>query len=272
MKNDCGCSGNTLIFACCFRRILMESITVGILSALWLGILTSISPCPLASNIAAISFIGKQAGSVKKSLLTGMLYSIGRAVTYLVLGVLITYGMFSVPGLSNFLQNYMNKLLGPLLIIIGVFLLEMIEVNLTGFGVSSQSADKIDKGSLWGAFLIGIIFALSFCPISAALFFLSLIPLALKFNSPVLLPFLYGAGTALPVLIFGFILCFSAQYVGKVYNRLTALEFWAKKVTGGVFIAVGIYYCIHYIIFFLDNCIVHKRPVMREISLLSFEG
>ena len=149
-------------------------------TALWFGILTSISPCPLATNIAAISFISKRMGSTHHIVGAGLAYTVGRMVAYLVVGVIIIAGLMSVPAVANFLQKYLNLLLGPILIIVGMFLLELITVNLKGRGITSGVESRAEKGGIFGAGILGFIFGLSFCPISAALFFGSLIPLAIS--------------------------------------------------------------------------------------------
>lgn len=225
----------------------MDALLLGVASALWLGILTSISPCPLATNIAAISFIGRRVGSTRHVLLSGLIYALGRMVTYLALGILLVASILSVPEVSNFLQKYMNKLLGPILILVGMFLLELIQVNFSGPGISKKMQQRVEKSGVWGAGVLGIVFALSFCPLSAALFFGSLIPLSLKHGSSVFLPSLYGIGTALPVLLFAILLTVGTQYVAMAFNKLTKIEWWAQRITGGVFVMVGIYYCLAYI-------------------------
>ncbi|MCD4783561.1 MAG: aromatic aminobenezylarsenical efflux permease ArsG family transporter [Candidatus Eremiobacteraeota bacterium] len=223
------------------------SIFWSITTAIWLGILTSISPCPLASNIVAVSFIGKKVDDSRYVLLSGLLYSLGRAVTYMLLAVLLISGIFSIPSVSIFLQKYMNEILGPLLILVGMFLLELIQLNFNSPGISEHIQEKAKKSGLWGAGLLGVVFALSFCPVSAAIFFGSLIPLSIKSGSKFLLPSLYGIGTALPVILFSFLISFGAKSIGKVYNKLTVVEKWARYITGTVFILIGIFYCLRYI-------------------------
>jgi cytochrome c biogenesis protein CcdA len=216
-------------------------------SAFWLGILTSISPCPLAMNITAISYIGRRVDSPGRVLTAGIIYTAGRTLTYVVLGSLLVASLLSAPRLSHYLQKYMNLAMGPLLIIIGMVLLELISLTRRGGGVSEKMQERVDRFGIRGALLLGIIFALSFCPVSAALFFGSLIALAVKHESGLLLPAVYGIGTGLPVLIFAFIIAFGANRIGAAYNRLASFEFWARRVTGIVFIAAGIYYSITYI-------------------------
>ena len=210
--------------------------------AVWFGILTSISPCPLATNITAISFIGRRVERASHVLLAGVLYTAGRMVTYIVLGILLVSSTQLMPPLANFLQKYMVYLLGPALIIIGILLLDIFRINLLGNGVMWNGLqNRIEKSGIWGALLMGIVFALSFCPVSAALFFGSLFSLAIKHQSMVVLPSVYGIGTAIPVLAFAFILAFSANIIGRVFNALTVFEKWARSATGIVFILAGLY-------------------------------
>jgi cytochrome c-type biogenesis protein len=226
-------------------------------SAFWLGLLTSISPCPLATNIAAISFLGRSVGNTRRVLLSGLLYTLGRTIVYVGLGVLILMVLqaasasgdpnSAASGVSRFLQKYMNVILGPVLILVGMMLLGMLDftgsLNLGGQGLQ----DRVAKGGAFWALPLGILFALSFCPVSASLFFGGLIGLSSQHSSPVLLPTLFGIGTAVPVLIFAFIIAFASQYVGKTFNALTKFERWFRVVTGVVFIAAGLYYALTHI-------------------------
>jgi len=225
----------------------MEGLWVAAASALWLGILTSISPCPLASNIAAISFIGKRVGSGRMVVLSGLSYTLGRTLTYLAIAVGAVAGLLSIPAVADFLQTYIGKLLGPVLVLVGMFLLDLLRLPMTGTLGGQWAQRNAGRGGVLGAGLLGIVFALSFCPISAALFFMSLIPLALKEESPVLLPSLFGVGTALPVVVFAVLVGLGAHWVGRAFNRLTQFERWARRVTGVVFIAAGVYYSLVYI-------------------------
>ena len=215
--------------------------------ALWLGILTAVSPCPLATNIAAISLIGHHVGRKDHVLLAGLLYTVGRTLAYVALGVLITGGLTASADVSRFLQKYMNEALGPILIVLGLVLLGWLgsglSMNLAGEGVQRRAKAH---GLRW-ALPIGALFALSFCPVSAGLFFAGLIPLTLKQGSPLALPGVFGVGTALPVIAFAFILAFASQSVGKAFDRLSHIEKWVRVVTGAVFILAGLYYCLTFI-------------------------
>ncbi|MCX5668684.1 MAG: aromatic aminobenezylarsenical efflux permease ArsG family transporter [Candidatus Omnitrophica bacterium] len=173
----------------------MTEIFLGFASALWLGILTSISPCPLASNVAAISFLSKKITHPVLVFISGLAYTLGRMVSYAVLGWIIISSLLSVPQVAQFLQKCMGKALGPFLIITGLILLEVITIRLPGLSLSQKHHNKLAESGAPGAFLLGFIFALAFCPISAALYFGSLIPLAINSKSGIVLPFIYGIGT-----------------------------------------------------------------------------
>jgi len=216
-------------------------------TAIWLGILTSVSPCPLATNIAAVSFISRRITQRNTVFLAGILYTLGRSLTYIVLGVLIVKTLVDVPILSDFLQRYINKILGIVLILIGMVLLDLLRIPLSLPSVSENIVKKlVDKGAL-GSLSLGILFALAFCPVSAALFFGGLIPIAVKAQSGFGLPLIYGIGTGLPVLLFAFVVTTGTSYINNLYHRITRIEFYTKKATGIIFILVGIYYVLAYI-------------------------
>ncbi len=216
-------------------------------TAIWLGILTSISPCPLATNIAAVSFISRRITQRNTVFLSGILYTLGRSLTYIVLGVLIVKTLVEVPILSDFLQRYVNKILGILLILVGMVLLDLLRIPLPIPSVSENVTKKLAEKGTFGSLSLGILFALAFCPVSAALFFGGLIPLALKAQSGIGLLLIYGIGTGLPVLLFAFLVAAGTGYINNLYYRITRIEFYTKKVTGIIFILVGIYYTLAYI-------------------------
>jgi cytochrome c-type biogenesis protein len=220
---------------------LNQGLLLAAATALWLGVLTSISPCPLATNIAAISFIVRGMSSPRRVLATGVLYTLGRTLTYLILGALLVASLLSIPEVAMFLQTYMNKALGPLLLIVGLILLDVIPLRFSTSCGGARVQKWAQSAGVWGSLPLGMIFALAFCPVSAALFFGSLIPLAVSTRSHIALPSLFGIGTGLPVFVFAVVIALSAQAVSRAYKKLTQVEKWARRVTGVVFIAVGIY-------------------------------
>ena len=236
-------------------------------AALYLGILTSISPCPLATNIAAISYVGRKVGDSRSVMAAGLLYTLGRCLLYIALAALLATTAMSIPAVSVFLQKYMHLTLGPVFLLLGLFLVGLITTNLGGAGMTAGMQKSIDTMGVWGALLLGILFAVSFCPTSAAWFFglIALImgseagaitalmakigislPVATLPGGTIVLPFIYGIGTALPVLLVAFLLAYSAKSIGKTYNMLAKVEWWARQITGWVFILAGVYFCLKY--------------------------
>lgn len=211
------------------------------LTALWLGILTSISPCPLATNIAAVAYVGRRVGRTSAVLASGVLYTAGRALTYTVLGAAAVWSLMSMVGVSSFLQGAFHRALGPLLIVVGLMLLEVVTVRMGGGAPGERVRERVDGWGIWGALLLGIVFAASFCPVSAGLFFGSLIPMAADHGSPVLLPLLFGIGTALPVAAFALLLAAGAGWLSKALGHVQVFERWARRATAVVFIGVGVY-------------------------------
>jgi len=225
----------------------MEPTTLPMISALWFGILTSISPCPLATNIAATTFIGKQIQTRYGTLVAGAAYTGGRALAYILICFIIVAGLFSIPGVSMFLQQYMNKILGPVLIVVGILIADIIPLRLPARGGGNSAfVHRLRHGGAIGAIFLGFLFALAFCPVSAALFFGSVIPLALKFESSLWLPLWYGIGTALPVIGFALLLAYGTRAAAGFVRGLTAMERYLRRLTAAVFIGIGIYFTVTY--------------------------
>ena len=239
-----------------------------LLAALYLGLLTSISPCPLATNIAAISYVARKVGNTRQVVNAGLLYTLGRCLLYLALAVLLTTTALSIPVVSIFLQKYMHLVLGPIFLLLGMFLVGLITISSGGTMMSQRMQKRVDAMGIWGALLLGVFFALSFCPTSAAWFFglVALImgseagaitgvlekvgialPQASLAGGSFLLPLVYGVGTGVPVLVVAFLLAYSANSVGKTYNVLSKVEWWARMVTGWLFTLVGIWFSLTYV-------------------------
>lgn len=226
----------------------MIQIMLPFISALWFGILTSISPCPFATNIAAVSFLSKKISHPKRVLQLSIAYIAGRMFTYTVLGVVIIASLASIPATANFLQKYINKILGPILLIVGLFLLDIIKMNMPRFSVSQDKQTALAESGAKGSFLLGVVFALSFCPIAAALFFGSLIPLALKSTYGIILPFFYGIGTGIPVVVFALGIAMGVTSFSKWFHKTTTFELYTRKITGIVFMLTGVYFIWQYIV------------------------
>ena len=221
---------------------LIDNYNIPILTAFLLGVLTSISPCPLTTNITAIAYISRKIKTPKHTLLSGLFYTLGRGVSYTILASLIYFG-FSVFNIANIFQGWGDKVLGPILIIIGLVMFGVIKINL---GKGREKAEKIkswlsQKGYI-GSFLLGVLFALAFCPYSGVIFFGVFISLVLKSTEGLLLPPIFALGTGIPVILFAFIIAFSMQKLGKVFHTMQKIEKIMRYSVATIFTLVGIYY------------------------------
>lgn len=224
----------------------MESMSMSgfpLIAAFFIGLMTALSPCPLATNITAIAYISKRIGNGKRTLATGIVYTLGRMVTYVLLTSLIVYVGINIQAISLFLQKYGELILGPLLIFIGFVMLNIIRLPSLRSGERiNKIKEKLSNQGYLGAFLLGALFALAFCPFSAVLFFGMLIPLSLKFSDGILIPSVFAFATGLPVIVFSFILTFSISKLGMVMNKVQVFEKYMRYVIALVFVFVGLYY------------------------------
>jgi len=217
------------------------------LTALILGLMTSISPCPLATNITAIAFIGKDINNKRKVFANGLIYTVGRAVSYTGLGLIFYFGASQFK-ISGFVQQWGEKLLGPLLIILGLLMLDVVKIKFPGFGKLKEKMEQKSQSGFWGVLLLGIVFALAFCPYSGVLYFGMLIPITITSASGLYLPLIFALGTGLPVIIFAWFIAFTVGGVGGVYNKVKIFEIWFRRFVSVIFIGVGVYYSIIYFI------------------------
>lgn len=225
-------------------QTLLDNSSIPAVTAFLLGLLTALSPCPLATNIAAIGFISKDIGSRHKIFRNGLLYTLGRIVSYTLLGSLLIYMLQEGSGMFG-IQNTIGKIgewfLAPLLLLIGLFLLVGDKLNLPQFGFSGNAEGLARRGG-WGAFLIGVLFALAFCPTSGVFFFGMLIPMASTTAEGHLLPAVFAIATAIPVLIVAWILAFSAASIGTFYGKIQVIQKVLYRIVGILFILISIYY------------------------------
>jgi cytochrome c-type biogenesis protein len=224
-----------------FLRNILENSQYSFITALVLGLMTAISPCPLATNISAIGFISRDIENRKRVFINGLVYTLGRAISYTALAVILFFGA-SKMNISLLFQGWGEKLLGPLLIVIGLFMLDVLKIN---FPALSKLTDKIGekgKGRYWSTLLLGMVFALAFCPYSGVLYFAMLIPMTISSASGLYLPVIFAIATGLPVILFAWLLAYAVGNVGKLYNHIKTFELWFRRVVAMLFILVGIYY------------------------------
>ncbi|NLO49765.1 MAG: sulfite exporter TauE/SafE family protein [Bacteroidales bacterium] len=220
---------------------LLETSQFPILTAFILGLMTAISPCPLATNITAIGYISKDIESRRKVFADGLIYTLGRAISYTAIGLLFFFGA-SRFALEGFFQTWGEKLLGPLLIIIGLFMLGVLKLKIPGLGSLSEKMERKSNSGFWGVLLLGVVFALAFCPYSGVLYFGMLIPMTISSASGLYLPLVFAIATGIPVIIFAWLLAFSLGSIGNVYNKLKTFELWFRRAVAALFIVVGAYY------------------------------
>ena len=217
-----------------------ESSQIPLLSAFLLGLMTAISPCPLATNITAIGFIGKDIENQRKVFINGLVYTIGRVISYTAIGAIFFFSASQFE-LSGALQEWGEKLLGPLLIVIGLFMLGVIKLTIPGLGFLTEKMEKKSKSGFWGVLLLGIVFALAFCPYSGVLYFGMLIPMTVSSSSGLLLPVAFAIATGIPVIIFAWLIAFSMGSIGNLYKNIKVFEIWFRRVVAMLFIVVGAY-------------------------------
>jgi cytochrome c-type biogenesis protein len=224
-----------------YLQHLLDSGTAPFWTAIILGLMTAISPCPLATNITAIAFISKDIENKSRFFLNGVLYTLGRAVCYTSLGVILFFGA-SKFHVANIIQTYGERFLGPLLVVIGVLMLGVIKLKFPGFsGLTDRFAAHM-KANGWSAFMLGILFALAFCPYSGVLYFGMLIPMSIASSTGLYLPFIYAVATGLPVIVIAWILAFSVSGIGRLYHQMKSIEKWFRVIAAITFILTGFYY------------------------------
>lgn len=222
----------------------MSDLVLAALGATWLGILSSVSPCPLAVNVAAISYLlrgGRTGGAFAES---AAFYILGRSLVMALVGFLVVRGVFAVPELAFILQKSMNRFLGPLFVVVGVFVLDLVPVHFPWTRKLSKVRFGADKG---GSFVMGLVFGLAPCPVTAALFFGALVPMAVDHASPVLLPLLFGTGTALPVALAAGLAFFGVSVLAKALLSFATLDRWLTLANGMIFVGLGLFYIFTFI-------------------------
>jgi cytochrome c-type biogenesis protein len=224
-----------------FLTNLLDSSSMPWLTALLLGLMTAISPCPLATNITAIGFISKDLEDRNRVFFNGLFYTLGRAITYTLIPLIIFFGADQFR-FSGFFQRYGENIIGPLLLLIGIFMFDIIRIKFPGLGMLSERMEKRKSWRYIDAFLLGIVFALAFCPYSGVLYFGMLVPLTFSSASGLYLPLIFAIATGIPVIIIACVLAYTVSGIGGVYNKIKSFEIWFRRVIAVVFIIVGLYY------------------------------
>ena len=203
--------------------------------------MTAISPCPLATNVTAIGFLSRDIDSKNKVFVKGLIYTLGRGVTYTGIGLIFYLGADQFQ-ISGFIQQWGERILGPLLVIIGLFMLGVLKISIPGIGSLTEKMENKSNSGFWGVLLLGIVFALAFCPYSGVLYFGMLIPITISSAGGLYLPLVFALATGIPVIVFAWLIAFSVGSIGGMYNKIKAFELWFRRIVAVLFILVGIYY------------------------------
>lgn len=224
-----------------FLQSIVENSQYAFLTAFALGLMTAISPCPLATNITAIGFISREIEDRRKVFYKGLVYTLGRAVSYTGIGLILFFGASKMK-ISLLFQGWGEKLLGPILILIGLLMLDIIKIKFPALSKLTEKAGEKSRNSYLGTLVLGMLFAMAFCPYSGVLYFMMLIPMTIASAGGLYLPVVFAIATGLPVIIFAWLLAYAIGNVAGVYNRIKAFEIWFRRIVAILFIGVGMYY------------------------------
>jgi cytochrome c-type biogenesis protein len=226
-----------------FLRNVLENSPYSFATAFILGLMTSISPCPLATNISAIGFISRDIDDRKRVFINGLVYTLGRAISYSALALILFFGASQMQ-VSRLFQGWGEKILAPILILIGLFMLGIMKIKFPGFSWLTDKIEKKGKGGYWSTLILGMVFAMAFCPYSGVLFFAMLMPITIASPGGLYLPVVFALATGLPVILFAWLIAYAISNVGKVYSNIKSFELWFRRVIAVLFIVTGLYYSI----------------------------
>ncbi|MBK9578976.1 MAG: hypothetical protein IPK50_14065 [Fibrobacterota bacterium] len=204
-----------------------------VVAAVGLGVLTSISPCPMASHAAAISVLVRQAGSVRRGVLVGSAFALGRATAYALVAWIASAGLLALGPLVRRIQTHEQAVLGIVFLMGGLFLAISPRLKLPGSGIDAGAwkARLGPLGAIPGAFALGFVLALAFCPVSAGIFFGSVIPLASMTNPSFLVTVPYGLATALPVFALTIAAGYGTSQIVRLFRVTQQAGPWLHRVS-----------------------------------------
>ncbi|MCX6695538.1 MAG: aromatic aminobenezylarsenical efflux permease ArsG family transporter [Candidatus Altiarchaeota archaeon] len=222
----------------------MGSSNVPIIAAFFIGLMTAFSPCPLTTNITAVAYISRKIDDSRHTILVGLVYTLGRMVSYAGLASIIVYVGVNSREIAGFLQNYGEKALGPVLLVAGLVMFEVVQLNFGSGKFMEKAREWLSGQGYFGGFLLGMLFALAFCPFSAVLYFGMLIPLALKTGDGIIVPSVFAFATGLPVIMSSILLVKGVSKMGGIMKKTQAIERFVRRIVAGIFVAAGLYYIL----------------------------
>ncbi len=224
-----------------YLNSLIEASASPYITAFLLGLLINVSPCPLCTNITAIGFLSKDIGNRRRVLLNSLLYMLGKTVAYLALGVVVYYTAHAL-SIRAFFETYGERFLGPVLVLAGVLLLDVIKFHKHDEHCNHRHFSPMRTFGALGAFGLGLVFALAFCPYSGFIYFGMLMPLSIEQQS-LLLVLIFSLATVLPVLLIAWALAYGVSSIATMQNRLNTIDVWVRRITAVLFIVVGLWIC-----------------------------
>lgn len=179
---------------------LADGLGLPLVSALLFGLIGATSPCQLTTNAGALAYVARQAVGRRGVAGSALAYLAGKMLAYTLLGVVVIVAGRQVAQSSIPVIVVVRKALGPLMLVLGLYLLGVLPLRFSlGQGLAEWAEDRAGPGA-GGAFLLGVAFSLAFCPTLFLLFFGLTIPLALQSPLGVFYPGVFALGTTLPLL------------------------------------------------------------------------
>jgi len=224
---------------------LADTINIPLVSALLFGLIGATAPCQLSTNVAALAFLSRGVSNPSRVWGQTLAFVVGKVTVYLLVGgavVALGLQISQFSGTAIPVVVFARRALGPLLVVVGLFLLGVLKTQFTlGGRFSAWLEEKAGRRQgLIPAYLLGVAFSFTFCPTLFWLFFGLTIPLAIASPGGLLFPGVFAMGTALPVLALAALLTSGVVGVRETVKRFKAADVWIQRVVGGLFILIGI--------------------------------
>lgn len=219
---------------------LANRIDFPLVSAVLFGLIGATSPCQLTTNLSAIAYVSRRPGE-GRAWMEAVTYTLGKVLVYTAAGGAVIALGLEIQSSTVPVVVVARKLLGPLLIVIGLMFLGLLNLRMSaGERLTEAIQRRISVRGAWGAFLMGVVFSFAFCPTLFLLFFGLTIPLGLRSEAGLLVPGLFAVGTALPLLAYAGLLAAGSGLAGGYALRLSRGYPVVRRIAGVIFILAGI--------------------------------